>query len=177
MIWKQSSLLALAVLSRNVAPALIPRAGEWTIGLDPIQAVITQNSQGVFSFECQTNGQTVITASKIGLVTSQGDVGPEFQSCTALEQEEELIEYNIPVGRTTSRSVTYKTQSFACETPDGKGMQLDIRVGRDGCAFRTKVPDGQYQVTAESSTWTFAQNGATFLVSMYIIKCVDWACN
>jgi hypothetical protein len=169
MIWKQSSLLALAVASGNASPTLVPRAGQWTVGLDPIQAVITQDNDGAFSFECQTNGQTVITASKIGFATSQGDIGPQFQSCTALEQMEELVEYTIPVGRTTSRSATYKTQSFQCQTADGKGVQLDIRVGRDGCAFRTQVPDGEYEVTAESSTWTFARNGAIFLVSIYSI--------
>jgi hypothetical protein len=166
MIRKPSPLLALAAVSAKANSALVPRAEEWTVGLDPIQAVITQDDAGAFSFQCQTNGETVVTASKIGFSTSQGDVGPEFQSCTALEQTEELIEYTIPVGRTTSRSATYKTQSFQCETSDSKGIQLDIRVGRDGCAFRTQVPDGQYQVTAESSTWTFAENGTTFLVSM-----------
>jgi len=164
MIWKPSPLLALAAVSAKANSALVPRAEEWTVGLDPIQAVITQDDAGAFSFQCQTNGETVVTASKIGFSTSQGDVGPEFQSCTALEQTEELIEYTIPVGRTTSRSATYKTQSFQCETSDSKGIQLDIRVGRDGCAFRTQVPDGQYQVTAESSTWTFAENGTTFLM-------------
>ncbi|KAF5614627.1 glycoside hydrolase family 97 [Fusarium tjaetaba] len=164
MIWKQSSLLALAVMSANASPALVARAGQWIVGLEPIQAVITQDDAGAFSFQCQTNGQTVVTASKIGFSTSLGDVGPQFQSCTALEQTEELVVYTTPVGRTTSRSATYRTQSFQCQTTDAKHIQLDIRVGRDGCGFRTKVPDGQYQVTAESSSWTFAQNGATFLM-------------
>lgn len=168
MNWKQRSglLVGLTLLSLGSSAALIPQAEQWIIGLDPIQAVITQDNDGAFSFQCQTNGKTVVTASKIGFTTSQGDIGPQYHSCKALEQSEELVEYIIPVGRTTSRSATYKTQSFQCQTAEGKEAQLDIRVGRDGCAFRTKVPDGQYEVTAESSTWTFAENGATFLVSI-----------
>jgi hypothetical protein len=174
MIRKESYLLWLSLLSADASAASLRREGKWTVGLDPIQAVIKQDNDGAFSFECQSNGHTVVTASKIGLSTSNGDVGPAFQQCNALEQQEETIEYSIPVGRTTHRSATYKTQSFECKTTDGKSVQLDIRVGVDGCAFRTKVPDGQYSVTAESSTWTIAENGATFLVSITAYSQMTW---
>lgn len=168
MAWKQASLVGLSVLVPNVAStAMFSRAqGHWTVGLDPIRAVITQDGEGAFSFDCQTGGKTVITASNIGFTTSQGDVGPQFQSCTALEQAEELVEYSIPGGRTTFRSATYKTQSFQCKTASDQSVQLDIRVGNDGCAFRTQIPDGQYEVTAETSKWTFAQDGTTYLVRL-----------
>lgn len=156
----------LAILSASAKAALIPRAEEWTVGLDPIQAVITQDSQGGLNVQCQTNGKTVITASQIGFETSEGAVGPDFDSCTALKQTTDTVEYTIPVGRTTSRAASYKTQSFDCKTADDKVVHIDVRVGHDGCAFRTKVPDGQYEVTAETSKWTFTQNGASFLVSL-----------
>lgn len=170
---KTSSFLLLPLLSQDVSARVVTRqSGEWTVGLDPIQAVITQDNNGAFSFECQTNGQTVITASKIGLSTDSGDLGPDFQECNALDQSEDTVEYDTPVGRTTHRSATYITQSFECKTDDGKDVQLDVRVGVDGCAFRAKIPEGQYKVTAETHTWTFAQNGESYLVSTYQHSCL-----
>lgn len=160
-------LITLVLLASSASAALIPRQDKsWTVALNdrPIRAIVTQNSDGAFSFDCQANGNTVISASNIGFSTSNGDVGPGFNSCTAQDQSYTVESYNTPGGRSKSHYAPYQTQTFDCKTSNGQSSSVDIRVGIDGCAFRVGFPDGQYTINSESSTWTFAQNGASFLM-------------
>lgn len=166
MAYHKATLVGAACLFLGSSAGLIPRAESWTVALDPIQAIINQDQDGKLSFDCQAQGRTVISASNIGLQTSGGDIGPQFTSCKAQEQTLDRIEYSIPLGRSTNRAATYRTQSLDCQTANGSDVQFDVRVGVDGCAWRLKVPNGQYEVTGETSKWIFAQNGETYLVCL-----------
>ncbi|MCO5590299.1 hypothetical protein L7F22_044268 [Adiantum nelumboides] len=169
MLLNLACFITLAIFtSTSTSAALISRQDRsWTVALNdrPIRALVTQNSNGAFSFDCQANEVTVISASNIGFSTSTGDIGPEFNSCTAQDQTYTVESYNTSGGRSQSHYAPYQTQTFNCKTSNGQSSSVDIRVGIDGCAFRVGFPDGQYTINSESLTWTFAKNGASFLMN------------
>lgn len=111
-------------------------------------------------FQCRYHGKTLVTAQHLGVSTSRGTW--LIQNCTLSHRGEVHDDYKMYTGGWKSRSYRHNLYSYACSTNGSTSLDVDVRIARDGCAYRLHLPRGQYKVFGETSQWKLAADGDMF---------------
>ena len=157
-----TGVVAATVLA---VPAFAASTGTWTVtgpSGSADSAVVTLTN-GRLTFAAQRNGATVLAAAPIGISATVGDFtsGLNFttRSDTVVTQS-----YTMVTGKQRSRTATYDEATLAFTGANGAAVNLVVRVGTDGVAYRYVLPEsGTITVSAESSAWSLPTGASAWL--------------
>jgi alpha-glucosidase len=164
---RRAAIWMLVVAGAVVVPAAPAAAAQtWTIGSAPVSASVTLNDNGSLSFSVAHNGSTVLSPAPMGLVTSTANLttGLTFGSRadTTVTQA-----YTMPTSKQRTRNATYQQATFAFTGAGGTRIDVVVRVGAEGAAYRYVLPGtGTRRVTSEASAWTVPTSAPAWVNDM-----------
>lgn len=162
-------LLAGGVIGALVAtaiavPAFAATSGTWTVSAPSggNAAVITLTN-GRLTLAAKRGDATVLSPAPIGISTSVGDFTSGLNSGTRSDAVVTQT-YTMTTGKQRSRSVTYNQATIPFTGSNGQAMNLIVRAGGDGVAFRYVLPEtGTIRVTGEASSFSVPTNASAWL--------------
>jgi alpha-glucosidase len=159
-----SAVVALVATALAV-PAFAATSGTWAVNApsgSSTAAVVTLTN-GRLTFAAQRAGTTVLSPAPIGISTNVGD----FTSGLNFGSRSDAVvtqSYSMTTGKQRSRSATYNQATLSFTGTNGSAMNLVVRVGTDGVAYRYVLPgSGTITVNSEASSWAVPTGAPAWL--------------
>ena len=163
-LFAASAAAALAVAGLAI-PAFAATSGTWTVSAPSGSgnAAVVTLTNGRLTFAAQRAGTTVLSPASIGISANVGDFtsGLDFtsRSDTVVNQS-----YPMTTGKQRNRSATYNQATLSFTAGNGATMNLVVRAGADGVAYRYVLPgSGSITVNSEASSWTVPTGAPAWL--------------
>ncbi|AEG44646.1 alpha-galactosidase-like protein [Isoptericola variabilis J7] len=151
-------------------PAVVER---WAIGApegSDLGGELTLDSTGRVGLDISAAGQSVVSATRLGLVGSDGD----FRSGLSFVSRTDAVvadSYTMTTGKRAERAYTHTESLFEFQNRDGKRFSIQVRLGADGAAYRYLVDgDGEHRVDDESGRWTLPADGRAWMQKSYAVN-------
>lgn len=133
-------------------------------------AVVRLDSDGRVALDVVDGGETIATATRLGLVGSDGD----FRRGLSLVDRTETVvsdEYRMTTGKRDRRSYVHTESVFTFENADGRRIGLAVRAAEDGVAYRYLLDgEGEHRVDDESGAWTLPDDGPAWMQRSYAVN-------
>jgi hypothetical protein len=111
----------------------------------------------------QRSGATVLSPSRIGIVTSAADLSTGL-TFTARADRTVTDSYTMPTGKRRARTATFTETTLSFTGAGGARLNVVVRVGADGAAYRYVLPaTGSITVQRELSSWLLPATAPAWL--------------
>nr|BFE57865.1 glycoside hydrolase family 97 protein [Dactylosporangium thailandense] len=157
-------LLPAAVLA-DAVPA--SAATVWTVAGpsagSPTAAQVSLDN-GSLTFAVSNGGQTVLSPSPIGIVTTAADL---TRNLTFTQRADRTVteSYAMTTGKQKSRRTTYTESTLSFTGTGGARLDVVVRASDTGAAYRYVLPgSGSVTVSREVSSWTVPAASNAWLV-------------
>ncbi|WP_163509163.1 glycoside hydrolase family 97 protein [Fodinicola acaciae] len=152
-------LLVVFLLILGFATPAQAAESSWTVtGVAPgSPRAVLRLDGAALSLAVFRGNQTVLAPSPLGIVTTGGDPDLRF----VRRSDRVVVEhYRMTTGKSSVRTVIMREARFSFT-----GMNLVVRVSRDGVAYRYELPAGAGNVTGEKSAFTIPNDGSAWLAA------------
>lgn len=156
------------------ATATEPAAGSgWRVPGPPgsnLDGVLHLDDAGQVSLDVVADGATVLSATRLGLRGSDGDL---TTGLTLVDRADRRVaeSYRTATGKTRQRSYDHRESVFTFAGADGERLGIAVRVARDGVAYRYLLDGpGEHRVDDESGAWEPAADGPAWMQQGYAVN-------
>ncbi|MEU0568795.1 glycoside hydrolase family 97 catalytic domain-containing protein [Nonomuraea sp. NPDC005983] len=135
----------------------------WTLGDEDLEAVVALSGAGELTLEVRRGGHVVVRPSRLGIRAAHADLGEGLVFAGLSEQEVDET-YRTVTGKRREHRYTAKewTLSF---TKGGDRLDLQVRIGGHGVAYRYTVPwTGPVTVCEEISEYVVSDEARAVLL-------------
>ncbi|HTH05724.1 MAG TPA: NPCBM/NEW2 domain-containing protein [Ilumatobacteraceae bacterium] len=137
----------------------------------PLDAELTLDSAGRVALDVTDDaGTTVVSATRLGLVGSDGD----FRSgLSFVDRADAKVtdSYTMTTGKEQRRDYTHAESVFTFKNEAGGRIAIAVRLADDGVAYRYLIDgDVEHRVDDESGSWVFPTDGAAWMQRSYAVN-------
>ncbi|HTJ36926.1 MAG TPA: glycoside hydrolase family 97 catalytic domain-containing protein [Dactylosporangium sp.] len=141
-------------------------ATTWTVAGPSAGTTAAQVSldNGSLTFAVSNQGQTVLSPSPIGIVTTAADLTRNL-AFTQRADRTVTESYTMTTGKQRTRSTTYNETTLSFTGSGGARLDVVVRASNTGAAYRYVLPgSGSVTVSREASSWTVPAASNAWLV-------------
>jgi alpha-glucosidase len=171
-----ASGLVLGGGAASAAPARDPGTADatsWRVNGprgSALDGVVRLDDDGEVALDVVADGDTVLSATRLGLRGSDGDL---TTGLTFVERRERRVSdsYTMTTGKSVRRSYVHTESVFTFADAAGARLGVAVRVSRDGVAYRYLLDGaGEHRVDDESGAWEPASDGPAWMQRSYAVN-------
>lgn len=135
-----------------------------------LDGVVRLDDDGEVALDVVADGDTVLSATRLGLRGSDGDL---TTGLTFVERRDRRISdsYTMTTGKSVRRSYVHAESVFTFADAAGARIGIAVRVSRDGVAYRYLLDGaGEHRVDDESGAWEPASDGPAWMQRSYAVN-------
>ena len=135
-----------------------------------LDGVLRLDGAGQVALDVVADGDTVLSATRLGLRGSDGDL---TTGLTLVDRQDRTVSdtYTMTTGKSTRRSYVHEESVFTFEAADGARLGVAVRVSDDGVAYRYLLDGpGAHRVDEESGSWEPATDGPAWMQRSYAVN-------
>ncbi|GAB2482836.1 hypothetical protein GCM10027063_26180 [Promicromonospora xylanilytica] len=146
---------------------------QWRVGGprgSDLDGVLRLDDAGQVLLDVVAQGETVVSATRLGLRGSDGDLTTGL-TFTGRQDRTVADSYTMTTGKSARRSYVHEESVFTFEAPDGGRLGVVVRVSDDGVAYRYLLEGaGEHRVDEESGAWEPAADGPAWMQTSYAVN-------
>lgn len=135
-----------------------------------LDGVLRLDADGEVALDVVADGDTVLSATRLGLRGSDGDL---TTGLTFVERRDRTVSesYTMTTGKSLRRSYVHTESVFTFADAAGARIGVAVRVSRDGVAYRYLLDGtGEHRVDDESGAWEPASDGPAWMQKSYAVN-------
>ncbi|MEU4388350.1 glycoside hydrolase family 97 catalytic domain-containing protein [Promicromonospora sp. NPDC023805] len=135
-----------------------------------LDGVVRLDDGGEVALDVIADGDTVLSATRLGLRGSDGDL---TTGLTFVERRDRRVadSYTMTTGKSVRRSYVHTESVFTFADAAGARLGIAVRVSRDGVAYRYLLDGaGEHRVDDESGAWEPASDGPAWMQRSYAVN-------
>ncbi|MEU4365333.1 glycoside hydrolase family 97 catalytic domain-containing protein [Promicromonospora sp. NPDC023987] len=146
---------------------------EWRVGGprgSDLDGVLRLDGAGQVALDVVADGETVLSATRLGLRGSDGDLTTGL-TFTGRQDRTVSDSYTMTTGKSARRSYVHQESVFTFADADGARLGIAVRVSDDGVAYRYLLDGaGEHRVDDETGGWEPAADGPAWMQQSYAVN-------